>query len=374
MNNLYNYRRSFFLILTLLYGLNSYAQEEAAAANFIDSTQAPQAVESAYEQAYKQLVAMLTQKQPYSLKEAVFAVENAYFDQRLSYERFSQSLALLAKLSKRYAKANPVQKYEERDEAQVNLAGAIFKVLTDTTSLMDKQAQVWYHLPYTYDFQDVWGEQEWVNTFVVKLLTLKSGNCHSLPLLYKLVAEELDVPAYLALAPNHMYIKQRSLAAGWYNTELTSATFPMDAWLSASGYIHTDAIRNRVYMDTLSQAYTLALCLVDLAQGYAQKKPADHQAFVLKCLDLALAYYPHFAKAMVLKADVLSKELLALQAEYGVDNIQALKEKPTVKPLYTSVEQLYIRAYKLGYRNVTKEMYVRWLQEMQNAQLNNQKP
>ncbi|MEM9983165.1 MAG: hypothetical protein AAF734_11770, partial [Bacteroidota bacterium] len=84
--------------------------------------------------------------------------------------------------------------------------------------------------------------------------------------------------------------------------------------------------------------------------------------------------YPHFAKAMVLKADVLSKELLALQAEYGVDNIQALKEKPTVKPLYTTVEQLYIKAYKLGYRNVTKEMYVRWLQEMQNAQLNNQKP
>jgi hypothetical protein len=58
-----------------------------------------------------------------------------------------------------------------------------------------------------------------------------------MPYLYKILAEELGVDANLALAPNHVYIKHRIKAVGWYNTELTSGIFPEDGWLMASSEV-----------------------------------------------------------------------------------------------------------------------------------------
>lgn len=95
--------------------------------------------------------------------------------------------------------------------------------------------------------------------FVSTLMVTRKGNCHSLPLFYKLLTEELGEKSWLALAPNHAYIKLHNQADGWYNVELTSGQFPTDVWIKASGYIHTDAIRNGIYMDTLSLKATVLL-------------------------------------------------------------------------------------------------------------------
>jgi len=45
----------------------------------------------------------------------------------------------------------------------------------------------------------------------------------------KCCANGLTTIFLLSLAPNHIYIKNYSEKIGWYNTELTSATFPTDA-------------------------------------------------------------------------------------------------------------------------------------------------
>ena len=55
-----------------------------------------------------------------------------------------------------------------------------------------------------------------------------------------MIMDRLGEECWLALAPNHMYIKARNQRAGWYNIELTCADFPTDAWLTASGYIHLE--------------------------------------------------------------------------------------------------------------------------------------
>ncbi len=34
------------------------------------------------------------------------------------------------------------------------------------------------------------------------------------------------------------------------NTELTSRSFPTDAWIMATGYISPDAVRSGIYLDT----------------------------------------------------------------------------------------------------------------------------
>jgi hypothetical protein len=206
---------------------------------------------------------------PQDFKQAVYEVENAFYDGELPQILFDKDIENLLGFIE-IVRENDVLDYHATDKESIATLAAIFKVMTDTT-YFNIEGELYYHEPFTYDFNDVFGREDWSNMFVSKLLALNKGNCHSLPYLYKILAEELGETAHLALAPNHIYIKNYSQKTGWYNTELTSASFPIDAWLIASGYIHMDAIRNEVYMDTLSKKESLALTLLDLAQGYERK-------------------------------------------------------------------------------------------------------
>ncbi len=75
----------------------------------------------------------------------------------------------------------------------------------------------------------------------------------------------MGATCWLSLAPNHMYIKNRCSKIGWYNTELTSGEFPIDAWITTSGYIPLKAIQTGLYMDTLSNQQAIALCVLGLS-------------------------------------------------------------------------------------------------------------
>lgn len=181
--------------------------------------------------------------------------------------------------------------------------------------------------------------------FVSRMMQTRKGNCHSMPLLYKLIMDELGEKSWLSLAPNHMYIKVWNKRAGWYNIELTCADFPTDAWLTASGYIHLDAIRNGIYMDTLSVQQSVALCLTDLAQGYMHKYGTGDGHFIVQCCDTTLKYYPDYINALLLKAQII--------AEQYKQNPSAVSKK--------CMNELYAGIHRLGYRKMPTDMYLNWL-------------
>ncbi len=68
---------------------------------------------------------------------------------------------------------------------------AIFRLMTDSIPFYFNDSEGFIHLPFHYNFDDYAGNKDWSNTFVTKLLTSHKGNCHSLPILYKLIAEEM---------------------------------------------------------------------------------------------------------------------------------------------------------------------------------------
>ena len=96
----------------------------------------------------------------------------------------------------------------------------------------------------------------------------KSGNCHSLPSYYKILCEEIGGSAYLALAPNHLYIKHIDEKGQWTNLELTNAGFPRDQWIIKEMAISVEAIKNGIYMTPLTPKQTLAMTMFDLASAY----------------------------------------------------------------------------------------------------------
>src|SRR5690554_6947631 len=224
-----------------------------------------------FAQSYVLLDAMLNNEVEYSFKDAVFSVENAYLDGKLDKTEFEKEISVYVNLCNSLLK-NRLLEYGEKDRETVNKWAAVFTVMTDSIPLYIQDEQYVY-TPFSYDFKDVFGHHDKENLFVSKLLKTRKGNCRSLPYLYKILAEELEVNANLALAPNHVYIKHNSERHGWYNTELTSGIFPIDAWIMTSGFVHVDAITNGVYMKALNNKESIAVLLVDLAENYNAKFP-----------------------------------------------------------------------------------------------------
>jgi hypothetical protein len=314
-----------------------------------------------YQSGYADLSKMLNGDKPISFKEAVILTENAYLDGIIDKAEVDKLLNFLTNLCIGYKKANSLQNYSKSDKPYIETVGAVFKVVTDTTTIILPDSQVIYHYPFRYDFDDIFGSKDWSNMFVTKLLATHSGNCHSIPYLYKMICDELKVPCHLALAPNHIYIKHRSIKAGMYNTELTSAAFPIDAWLMASGYISLEAVQNRIFMDTLSEKENIALCVIDLANGFDHKYPDNDGKFVIECCDLALKYFPNYINAMMLKAETRLRQLKQMQKRYGYAYLKEVTYYPEGKTMWDEMNLLYGKMLKLGYRNMPEQMYVDWL-------------
>ena len=304
-----------------------------------------------YQEAFSYLTQMLKGDTVMSFKDAVFTVENAYLNGALSYDTLNLAIEYYARLAQEFSERSTLL-YTGRDKEDIQKLGALFMVMTADKPVFADSTYYIQPDPFTYDFDDFWGETNWTKMFVSKLLDTNKGNCHSLPYLYKILADELDAKAYLSMAPNHTYIKIRSQnpKIGWYNTELTNATFPIDAWIKSSGYVHLDAIRNGLYMDTLSTKQEIAVCLIDLAKGY--ERHFNDTRFLMQCADTALAYYPNYANALLLKAETMKKDF------------EANPSHPNARSLFSEMEKLYFKIFQLGYRTMPKEMYISWLTDL----------
>jgi len=242
-----------------------------------------------YIKAFDKINSLTQTNKKTSFKDAVYCVENTYWDGAIDKVKFDDIIHKAVVLCKAWEKSNPVTDYKENDLSNFSINRAIFKQLKDTVKIATDNGTISL-LPYEYDFDDFEGKKDWSKMFVTKLMNTHKGNCHSLPYFYKIIADELGAKCWLALAPNHIYIRNYSKQSGWYNTELTSGDFPIDAWLSASGYIPLQALQNGLYCDTLSNQQAIALCLLDLAKGYEKQTKNYYDGFIIQCCDKVLEY------------------------------------------------------------------------------------
>jgi hypothetical protein len=332
-------KKTLFLILILFSKFYATAQNQ----------------EILFEQSYALLNSMLVDENNYSFKKAVFSVENAYLDNKLDTILVNKRIKILHNLSLSLIKERFLH-YPEKDKETVNKWASVFEVMHDTIPIIIED-KIYKYEPFGYDFNDVFGHKTQESLFVSKLLETRKGNCHSLPYLYKILAEELGVDANLALAPNHVYIKHKNIKEGWYNTELTSGIFPIDAWIMASGFVHIDAITNGVYMKALNNRESIALVLIDLANNYNAKFPKNDGTFILKCCETAIKEYPNFATALILRAETHFVEIE--------------KEQDKIKDnfLFKELEKEYKHIHEIGYRNMPEEMYLNWLVSLKTERI-----
>lgn len=302
-----------------------------------------QTSQSYYTEVYSELSSMLSGNKPLDFKRAVFLTENAYNEDQLNEETFNSIIGIYASLCKSIISSGNIT-YLKKDKEKADAQCGVFVFMTDSMPIQTTEG-ISIHPPFAYNYEDFAGQKDWSNTFVSTLMQTQKGNCHSLPYLYKMIMDELGQESFLALAPNHIYIKAQNKKVGWYNIELTCSDFPTDAWLMASGYIHIDAIRNKIYMKALTNKESVAMTLVDLAQGYQAKYGIGDGSFMLQCCDTAIKYFPNYINAMLLKGDILT----------------TLYNQSPDKVQMEEMNSLYVDIHRLGYRKMPTQMYQKWL-------------
>ena len=316
-----------------------------------------------FKNAFKGILNMLKGNEPLSLKKAIYLTEGAYFGQSISsvdYQRFSKVISDMGTVC---LKAMEFKKLDSNNDENINYI--IYKYMSDTLEYGKQggENKMMRSFPKRYDFNDPFGNAEITNLFVSKLMMSNSGQCKSLPLLYLLLVEELKGEAFLSFSPQHSYIKCKKKNGGFYNIELTNGMITTDAWVAASGYVKSGAIRSGIYLDTINNKQVVASSLVDLAKYYSKKYGEDK--FVLKCVNESLKYFPNNIHALILKSNYYSRSFEQHLERCKATNIKELKLCKNAYHAYKQMHKMYALIEGVGHEEIPDEIYLSWLKEME---------
>jgi hypothetical protein len=302
---------------------------------------------------------MLNGKSPLNLKEAVFSVENAYFEGQLDRTKYDDAILNLITIAQAKAKQDS---YNWNNPTTKNIM--LFRVIADTLKVkLPLQERVTVSYPMQYDFDDYGGKQNWSKMFVTKLLTSRSGQCHSLPLLYLILCESVGAEANLAFSPSHSYVKFKDNTGNWYNLELTQGKITTDAYIVGSGFITAEAIKNKIFMEPQSKKEIIAHCLSDLTQGYIHKYGYD--SFVGQCADSVLKYSPNSISGLMLRANYQTVRLRHVYNQTGRMPPDTLKIRfPQAYEFLNELKAAYKKIDDSGFREMPEEAYEFWLQSV----------
>ena len=320
-----------------------------------------------FQNAQREIMEMVQLKSPYDLKRAVYLTEFAY-DNSLSYDLFSRQIGKLVEIIRLEMKQRKISPSDN-----IGKIMAIFKFMADTLTVrnpvLEKTITTY---PKTYDFEDFYGMRDYHKMFVSKLIRTGKGQCHSLPLLFLILCQEIGAKAYLSTGPEHYYIKFMDKFGSLQNIELTNQMFTTDQFILQSGFIKAPAIKNRIYMDTLAMDKVILGTLNDLSNCYAKKYGYDD--FVLQCADQVLKYDTRNILAHMHSANYFNLLWMKVQNQYdslGVPKEEFRKDRQLAKIATTAIR--YNRMIDdLGYAEMPPDLYAKWLNSLKNESMRQQ--
>ncbi|WP_281322077.1 hypothetical protein [Flavobacterium aestivum] len=313
-----------------------------------------------YRDVYDKMLALNIEN--YSVKDLNFQIENAYFENKLDKAEFDKTIKQTGKFI--IAKMKELN-YDTNSNTAKNFM--LFEFFSQTLQLKGFKEK---HFPLKYDFEDNWGRKDWSKMFVTKLLRTGTGQCHSMPFLYLILAEEIGAKAYLSFSPNHSYIKFQDEKSKWYNLELTNGMFTVSSFILNNGFIRAEAMQNKIYMQNLSKQELLSQFYTDLALGYLHRFGYDD--FVEKVANKALELYPKNINANMVKANYNTVRFKYVMKQLGINpekkqELQQIKNYPQAIVLLNETNGQYQKIDDLGFQLMPAEAYEKWLGSLKEA-------
>ena len=310
-----------------------------------------------YRDAYDGL--LMLNPDSFSITQAVYLVENAWLEGKYSFTSLKDRLQIEAKIIKQQLKS---QKLSTNDNLALNYG--IQKRFKIGGQYYDaKKKKTLAIKPFKYDFEDYKGEKDYRQMFTIKMLITGKGQCHSMPLVYLMIAEELGTKAWLSLAPQHSYIRFLDSKDRLLNFEATNGNVVSTSWLHQSGYINAAAIKNRIYLDTLSQRELYSQMLADLLLGYLSKFRYDGFAEAVR--QKILQINPNNMTAIIVDAQLKANVALHKINSAGRPLEKDLHNYPDAYQAYLVMQQSFDNIDRLGYQDMPAEAYQRWLKSIE---------
>jgi hypothetical protein len=312
-------------------------------------------------QAFDEINAMLKKEKALNLGRAVFLVENAFYGNSLDYSEYQDFIKQKIQLCNQKIK-------EEKLNGNNNLVKnmMLFRLISDTLKIKSTGTERQLtHLPIKYDYEDYQSKQHYDSHFVTKLMRSGTGQCHSMPLYYLILAEATGAEAYWSFSPKHSFVKIQDEDSVWYNLELTCGAILSDAHYMNNSYIKAEAIRNKLYLEPLDKPNTVAHLLLNLARYYYEKFGLDD--FYLQCVDTAMQHLSNDLEALILKAVYEERLTLTLAHLLNAKTPEMMKTKlPEAYLHYEKMQELYRQIDDLGYEELPDDLYAKWLEHIAN--------
>ncbi|RQO37674.1 hypothetical protein DBR39_12335 [Chryseobacterium sp. KBW03] len=254
---------------------------------------------------------------------------------------------------------------EDSDNVSKNLS--IFRYFAEDS----KQGGKVVHKAMKYDFDDYMGAKDYSKMFVSKLMKTNSGQCHSMPLLYLILAEQIGADAYLVMSPNHSYIRFKNDDGEVLSIELTNGMFSANSFVLNSGYIKAEALKNKIYMQNLNKREVLSQTYVDLASGYIHKFGYDE--FVSKVLDKALLLNPQNINATLWKSNTDQVRFMQSCARFGIDpqikeQLQNIRNYPPLEDQFRQINLSFDYIDQSGFTQMPLDQYEKWLGSLRSTE------
>lgn len=324
----------------------------------VDSTSVNYKVNSdKYFYGYNEMMKMLAGAKALSIKEAVWLVEGAYSGNKLLYQEYTKLIDEKVKLVKY------IMQKEELGNSNLARNYAIQQLFSDTIIEYGANGKpIKTHYPMVYDFDDFMGDKDWTKMFVTKLLKTGTGQCHSMPLLYLIIAEALEAEAFLSFSPSHSYIMAKDNNGRLYNFETTNGRLTTRDWIMGSNYLKIEAIQNRIYLHPNGKEQVIAQCLLDLASGYQREFGYDW--FILECAESCRKYSPNSLQAIMHIANLGTAYCRNEAHKYAYPPLDELDKYPKLKELFEEMVTLHTEIDVTGYEEMPKDAYEQWLRSV----------
>ena len=120
------------------------------------------------------------------------------------------------------------------------------------------------------------------------------------------------------------------------------------------------AVRHGIYFDTLTSRQAIALCLFDLAKGYAIKYSMDKS--VLNTVNTGLDYYPNSYYGLLLKSDYYTSWCQFAVQKAGNPSLEEVRARhPKIKAIHEQMLRIYALVDATGYEAMPESAYAKWL-------------
>ncbi len=310
-----------------------------------------------YRQAYDEISHM--NPDSFSFTRATFTIENAYLDNKLSYDKFVSAVKLKADVVRQLLKKEHLS---TKDNLALNYG--IQQLYQQPQTYYDSKTKRMALLsPFKYDFNDYNGSKDLTQTFTAKMLWSGKGQCQSMPEVYLMLIEQLGAKAWLSLAPQHFYILFANKAGRLLSFETTNGNVVSNTWAAQSGFINAKAVKNNSYLDTLSKRQLYAQCLDNLLFGYLRKFDYDDFAEAVK--QKILQIDSSNMRALIIDAQI--KQMIALRKidAAGRPKEGDLPKYPEAYKAYLEMRAAVDKVDNLGYQDMPEEAYQRWLRSIE---------